>query len=653
MKIATKLKLSALVPALMAVVIGLALLFSNRAIEKAQEEGSSARRIMESMNELNNFARHYMLYHEERAKLQFLIEHDTITRHLAAIEFTDDHKQRILESIRHNSKAMREAFLKLVSNFERYGSVQDSALLMEAEERLAGRILVRSSDVLSHVLQLERLIGEEIATTQRRVSALIFALIFCTTLPFTILLIRMMGNITTSLKTLRQGTEVIAAGNLNHRLSIAAQDEIGELSGAFNLMTQQLCETTVSRDELSREVEERKHAEEELRRNREWFRVTLNSIGDAVIATDASGLVTFLNPIGVKLTGWKLEEALGEPIQSVFQIINEIDRQPSANVVERVLREGCIVNLANHTALVTADGREIPIEDSAAPIRDSAGNLIGVVLVFHDVTEKRRAQETLRKAHDELEWRVRERTAALSTTVARLELMNEELQEFAHVASHDLQEPLRKIQTFCDMAKKRCAPALDSTGQEYLERVLNSAARMRQLLDDLLQFSRVATRPEPFKEIDLGEIARESADIFEAEVRTAGSLVEIENMPTIEADETQMLRLFQNLIGNALKFSRNETSRIRVYARNDGAGSCEIFVKDNGIGFEQQFAERIFKPFQRLHNRKEYEGTGMGLAICRKIADRHGGSIRAESEPGKGATFIIRLPLRQDRWEGI
>ncbi len=272
-------------------------------------------------------------------------------------------------------------------------------------------------------------------------------------------------------------------------------------------------------------------------------------------------------------------------------------------------------------------------------------------VTFSDISERKLMDEELRRANDDLEARVRERTAELSTTVARLELMNQELREFAFVASHDLQEPLRKIQTYCDLTKKRCASALDRTAQDYLARVENSASRMRQLLLDLLQFSRVATRPGPFKQIELGELAREAADVFEETVRKTGGLVEIENLPRIEADESQMIRLFQNLVGNALKFRGGESPHIRISAGPEGDGVCEIFVRDNGIGFEQQFAERIFKPFQRLHNRNEYEGTGIGLAICRKIAERHGGSIRAESEPGKGSTFIVRLPVKQERWD--
>lgn len=235
----------------------------------------------------------------------------------------------------------------------------------------------------------------------------------------------------------------------------------------------------------------------------------------------------------------------------------------------------------------------------------------------------------------------------LRVYASRLEAINLELEDFAFIASHDLQEPLRKIQTFCGMAMKRCGPAIDDTGRQYLERVTNSAERMRQLLRDLLEFSRVTNRPAPFKRVDLCEITRAAADIFEQTIEETGCEIELENMPSIEADESQILQLFQNLISNALKYRGSEKPRIRFTCDLDMLGMCEIVVKDNGIGFDQSFAERIFKPFQRLHKRSAYEGTGMGLAICRKIVERHGGSITAESEPAKGSRFIIRLPVKR------
>ena len=210
-----------------------------------------------------------------------------------------------------------------------------------------------------------------------------------------------------SIATLQAGTAVIGSGNLDFVIEEKKNDEIGDLSHAFNRMTTNLKAVTASKADLEREITERKQAEEELRQQREWLRVTLSSIGDAVIATDTEGRITFLNPVAVTLTGWQLEETLGQPIQDVFRIINEKTHAPAEDLVARVLNEKRVVGLANDTALVTKDGREVPIEDSAAPIKDSAGNVIGVVLVFHDVTEKRRAQAALIEAHERAVWLAR------------------------------------------------------------------------------------------------------------------------------------------------------------------------------------------------------------------------------------------------------
>ena len=398
---------------------------------------------------------------------------------------------------------------------------------------------------------------------------------------------------------------------------------------------------------ILRDISERRRAEETLRESEEHYRSLFDNMLNGyaycrmLFEEDEPKDFIYLdvNRAFETLTG--LENVTGEKVSEVIPGIRESD--PGLfEIYGRVVRTGIPERFETY---LEALGQWFSIS-VYSPRKEH------FVAVFEVITERKQMDEELRKSRDELELRVQERTVELSATVARLELVNAELQEFAFVASHDLQEPLRKIQTFCDMARKRCAPVLDNTSQGYLDRVVNSASRMRQLLRDLLEFSRVATRPEPFKKIDLVTIVREAANVFEASVKETGCQIEIENIPAIEADETQMLGLFQNLIGNALKFRGGETPRIKVYGKLEKKRICEIFVKDNGIGFDPQFAELIFKPFQRLH-RSEYDGTGMGLAICRKIAERHGGSIRAESEPGKGSTFIIRLPVKQGRLEGI
>ena len=258
---------------------------------------------------------------------------------------------------------------------------------------------------------------------------------------------------------------------------------------------------------------------------------------------------------------------------------------------------------------------------------------------------------------DVLERRVRERTLELADANTSLKNSNRELEQFASVASHDLQEPLRKIEAFGDRLKMS-REALNEQSRDYLDRILSSATRMRTLINDLLSFSRVATRAQPFKPVQLAVIAKEVVGDLEGRLQQTQGLVELGELPEIEADPTQMRQLFQNLIGNALKFHRDGVPPVvRVSAAQSESlpENVTLTVADNGIGFEEQYLDRIFEVFQRLHGRNEFEGTGIGLAICRKIVERHGGSITARSKPGEGSTFLVTLPAKQsgkdESWE--
>lgn len=245
---------------------------------------------------------------------------------------------------------------------------------------------------------------------------------------------------------------------------------------------------------------------------------------------------------------------------------------------------------------------------------------------------------------------------------ARLEQSNRELQDFAYVASHDLQEPLRKVQAFGERLGTRYGDALDERGKDYLERMQNAAERMQIFVNDLLTLSRVTTRAQSFSPVDLNEIGKEVISDLEEHIEQVGGQIELGDLPTIAADPTQMRQLIQNLISNSLKFYREGmTPVIKVHAsimkeqaqpRSLDVSRdrfCHLFVEDNGIGFDEKYLDRVFAPFQRLHSRSEYEGTGMGLAICRKIVERHQGTITASSTPGKGTTFTVVLPVQQSK----
>jgi signal transduction histidine kinase len=257
----------------------------------------------------------------------------------------------------------------------------------------------------------------------------------------------------------------------------------------------------------------------------------------------------------------------------------------------------------------------------------------------------------LRELIGNLEGRVAIRTA-------QLERSNRDLRDFALVASHDLQEPLRKIQAFGDRLEARYADVLDERGRDYLERMQRAARRMQDLINGLLMLSRVTTWAQPFEQVDLAAVAREVILDLELQIERTGGTVMIGRLPTIDADATQMRQLVQNLVGNALKFHREDVApAVEIYGQvmaenerlaNDASGGyCRIIVDDNGIGFDEKYLDRIFAPFQRLHGRNGFEGTGIGLTICQKIVERHGGSITARSAPGQGTRFIISLPVQQ------
>lgn len=235
--------------------------------------------------------------------------------------------------------------------------------------------------------------------------------------------------------------------------------------------------------------------------------------------------------------------------------------------------------------------------------------------------------------------------ASLERRAAELARSNEELDQFASIASHDLQEPLRKVRTFTEQLAVMEGEHVSEQGRDYLRRANAAAERMQRLIEDLLKFSRVSTQGRPFTQVDLGQVAREVVSDLERPIAESGADVRLNHLPVIEADALQMQQLLQNLISNAVKF-RKQDSRPEIDVSGEIEGdTARLTVRDNGIGFESRYSLRIFRVFERLHGRNEYSGTGIGLALCRKIADRHGGTIEAESEPNVGSTFTVRLPV--------
>lgn len=364
----------------------------------------------------------------------------------------------------------------------------------------------------------------------------------------------------------------------------------------------------------------------------------LESSLDPIITINHEGLITEFNRAAEIVFGYARSEVLHtQPSEVLFppaKIAGQQDR------IDRYLEsgEGSMLGKRVEVTAVRANGELFPAE-MAMTISYEQG-LPVMTFFVRDISQRKRAEEEQARY------------------AAELERSNKELEQFAYVASHDLQEPLRKIRTFGDRLQMVSGESLDPMALECLQRMQNAAERMQTLIHGLLALSRVMTKGQEFVTVDLARVAAEVVSDLEVEIEQAGAIVEIGKLPTIQADPLQMQQLLQNLIGNALKFRRDkETPVVRIQARyvhdrehratgeSTAEEQCRLTVEDNGIGFDQMYADRIFGIFQRLHTREAYQGTGIGLAICRKIVDRHGGTITARSVLGQGATFEVLLPV--------
>ncbi len=562
--------------------------------------------------------------------------------------------------------------------------------------------------------------------------------------------------LTRRLGRITEAASAVAGGDLGARSGVTGNDEIAELGHVFDSMVSSI---RIERDRLA---EREQH-----------LSLTLDSIGDGVIVTDAEGRITRMNPVAVSLTGWREEEARGRLLPEVFHIVSAITREPMDNPVDKVLESHHIVALAEHTLLIGKDGHEYQIADSGAPIIDDHGNTLGIILVFRDVTDEYAQREALSMSqkmlseaqrishvgsweleprHDRLSWSeetyriceldpdslshltgeqlfaahidylrrivhpedlplldeayiksVKERTpfeiryrllmpdgrikyvhgrgetvydsdgtplrsigtvqdvtertlveqelAAYRSTLeervaartAELLTANKELEAFAYSVSHDLRAPLRAIHGFSQILQEDYGQLLDDEGRDYLRRVCANTTRMGELIDDLLSLSRISRYQLDISTVSLTRLAREVSDTLQRQDPGRQARFEIQDDVSARGDLSLLRIVLVNLLGNAWKYtSKSDNVRIE-FGRCWQGGVQAFFVRDNGVGFDSQYASQLFIPFQRLHAENEFEGTGIGLATVQRIVQRHGGRIWAESEPGQGATFYFTL----------
>jgi PAS domain S-box-containing protein len=409
---------------------------------------------------------------------------------------------------------------------------------------------------------------------------------------------------------------------------------------------------------ILQDVSAQRQIAQALRESEEQFRSLVENVPDVTWRADAEGNLVYVSPNVRRICGYEPSELLG---QSRFSRVHPED----------------VVEVRKRYSLLFAKGREFSLRYR---FRHKSGRWLWVhdraqvagahaTGVFSDVTRLRKMEDELKEYRAWLEDMVDERTheaeavnrqlllevaerqqaqQELERLAESLRRSNAELEQFAHVASHDMKEPLLLILAFAERLLAKWPEKFDGKAGEYLDRILKAARQLQELVDDILQLSKVRSCERPFGVVSLDDLLREVMADFEERIRQAQGTVGVGALAAIEGDKTQLRQLFQNLIANALKYRQADLPpKVEVKGRKLPGRIYEITVQDNGIGFEEKYAERIFQPFVRLHGRHEYEGTGIGLATCEKIVARHGGRITAKSSPGEGSIFIIRLPIVQ------
>jgi PAS domain S-box-containing protein len=390
------------------------------------------------------------------------------------------------------------------------------------------------------------------------------------------------------------------------------------ISGAFELHAMQFAQNKMV--VFFMDITERKKAEEALRVSEIRYRRLHESIMDAIITIDKEGFMKDVNPVFTEMLGYTKEELA---LLTYYDITPEKWHSAEKEIIRREISEKGYTGVFEKE-YIKKDGSVFPAELRVFQIKDDDGKPEGMIGIVRDITERKQLEKKLQNH------------------VKDLERSNRELEQFAYVASHDLQEPLRMVSSFTQLLAQKYREKLDQNAMEYIHYAVDGANRMQRLINDLLAYSRVQTKGKEFVKVDMHLVIGQAVSMLSQTISSRNALVSNGELPSVFADESQMVQVFMNLISNAVKFCK--TDPVIYISAVESEGFWVFSVKDNGIGIEKQYFNKIFQIFQRLHTKDEYIGTGIGLALCQRIVERHGGKIWLESELDKGTIFYFSLP---------
>ncbi len=633
MRLSTQFRITLVFFTILLIVISASALITSSQISKTRAQESLANSIVQGASELGYYAGDYMIYQQSPQLERWQTTYDSFSADVASLDVSTPEEEVLVQSIRQSKQNLKDVFDSIVASI---GTSQNAS--QNPSETLANfqvswsRMNIQTQTLISDATQLAQLLRSQVD----QLNMLNFSLIFGTIIAFSVFIVAIyfqtFRHTLKSILELREGTRVIGSGNLDYQIKETKDNEIGELSHSFNQMTANLKSVTASKREL--EI-----AQEALKASEQRWSTTLSSIGDAVIATDTEGNIMFMNSIAEEKTGFTLNEVYEKPVTEVFKIINEETRENIEDPVAKVLKSGLIVGLANHTVLVCKDGSEIPIDDSGAPIITADGRTLGVVLVFRDVTERRRLYQQLELYTKDLEALVEKRTKQLKQ-VERMAAIG----ETAGMVGHDIRNPLHAMSGDVYLTKLDVDALPDSEAKkdilENLKAIEDNIYYINKIVADLQDYSKLQT--PIIEDVDLKDtIDKMLAAINVPPLVNVRVIVE-QGFPVLKSNDATLRRILNNLILNAIQAMPNG-GELTISAKLEEDHPI-IQVADTGIGIPEDAKPKMFKP---LFTTKP-KGQGFGLAVVKKLTEDLRIDITYESKVGKGTTFFLKFPAKKE-----